>query len=222
MKQILLLLFLFVGTFSIAQMESDMENYSIDFDLEKSEFIEEITFTAGDEGQDFIWKVESVDAPEDWVIFVCDFNTCYPPNVTEVTAEDKNVLSANETKKFSIHMRHNGNCTEGSFKITYSDLDNNELFSNTLTYTCTTSNDETDIASISIFPNPVSEQFKLDGDLREIESIEIFNLVGKKVKAFDRNSVDQYNVSDLNMGRYFVRLIGRDEQSVKVVRMVKK
>lgn len=222
MKQFLLLAFLFFSTFSIAQMESDKDNYSHDFDLNKNEIVEEISFTAGNEGQDFIWKLERVSAPDEWVIFICDFNTCYSPSVTEINAESKNVLKANETKVFSIHMKPNGNCTKGDFKLTYYDLDNNKLFSNTLTYNCTVANEETDIASINIFPNPVNNQFKLDGDLKEIASIEIFNFVGKKVKSFNRNTVDQYNIEDLSMGRYFVRLIDKNEQSVKVLRMLKK
>jgi hypothetical protein len=60
---------------------------------------------------------------------------------------------------------------------------------------------------IKLCPNPVKESIKIEvSDNTEIESIELFDLGGKRVKTFN-NSVGNLNISDLGSGTYFLRIL---------------
>jgi len=70
---------------------------------------------------------------------------------------------------------------------------------------------------IRIYPNPVTSSFELS---RKLNSIQIYNITGKKLLEFPDNS-SLFNISDLNSGFYFLRgnnLDGKQE----IIRFVKK
>ena len=59
---------------------------------------------------------------------------------------------------------------------------------------------------INIYPNPTKDVLQIEvSDNTEIESIELFNLSGKRVKSFN-NSDRNLNISDLSSGAYFLRI----------------
>ena len=59
-------------------------------------------------------------------------------------------------------------------------------------------------ASVSIYPNPVKEEFNIDCE-QQPESVEILNIEGKIIKSFTQKT-NSYNVNDIPSGLYFVRI----------------
>jgi alpha-tubulin suppressor-like RCC1 family protein len=65
-------------------------------------------------------------------------------------------------------------------------------------------------AYISLYPNPVQDILYIELD-SEINSVEIYNLQGQKVKAA---TVKQINVNDLKTGAYLIKIQNQDNQIV--------
>lgn len=74
--------------------------------------------------------------------------------------------------------------------------------------------------SISIFPNPATHYFKVT-DNDNIQELVVTDLLGKKVKQFNYASDRQYDVQDLRKGMYLVQIISKDQQVIKIQRLIK-
>ena len=67
----------------------------------------------------------------------------------------------------------------------------------------------------AIYPNPVSDMFRIAG---EFDQVQIFNISGQLVKTYSNN--DALSVADLNAGIYMVKVTGEAGASVK--KLIKK
>jgi hypothetical protein len=56
--------------------------------------------------------------------------------------------------------------------------------------------------TVSVYPNPVRDRLSVKGE--NIQSVEVFNLVGQKIMTTEETSID---LSDLNEGVYFLRVV---------------
>jgi hypothetical protein len=56
--------------------------------------------------------------------------------------------------------------------------------------------------TVSVYPNPVRDRVSVKGE--NIQSVEVFNLVGQKILTTEETSID---LSDLNEGVYFLRVV---------------
>jgi len=73
-------------------------------------------------------------------------------------------------------------------------------------------------ASISIYPNPVADYFRINSST-ELAKIEIYNMIGKRVKVLQNNSSGLFDVSDLRNGIYLVRVFSKNGKALKVLRL---
>jgi hypothetical protein len=57
-----------------------------------------------------------------------------------------------------------------------------------------------------MYPNPVRDRLVIKSNTREQISIDIYNVLGSKVKTFNHNGMEtEVNMSDLQNGIYFLR-----------------
>ncbi len=89
-------------------------------------------------------------------------------------------------------------------------------------FNVTLSNDEFELDSFSIFPNPVEDNLTIDIANSNIKdySISIYNILGKEVLKFDNTQTNVINVSSLNGGIYLLSL--SNGNSKKVIKLVKR
>lgn len=78
-----------------------------------------------------------------------------------------------------------------------------------------TSLSEHDLDNIKIFPNPVKDILKLDMDSQSHQGLEIYNLLGVKIREYEASEIKEYDLSDLKTGYYFIRLKAHPEKSLK-------
>jgi len=92
--------------------------------------------------------------------------------------------------------------------------DSNAIYSEDCA-TASTTNFE--LTKISIFPNPVKDEFQIDLPNNEISKVEISNYLGQKVLTKKQNSID---ISNFNSGIYFVKIstINNKYYSVKIIK----
>lgn len=71
---------------------------------------------------------------------------------------------------------------------------------------------ENDTESVSVYPNPVKNQLYVKAD--NLQSVEVYNIVGQKVMASKASVVD---MSGMNQGIYFVRIVADGKTYTKRV-----
>lgn len=82
--------------------------------------------------------------------------------------------------------------------------------------------DKVEVFSINVYPNPVDMELKIDGGDLRLKEIEIYDMVGKKVKSISCNDLLQFtlNTSDLKQGIYIFKIF--TEKGVIVAKINKK
>ncbi|HFC00811.1 MAG TPA: T9SS type A sorting domain-containing protein [Phaeodactylibacter sp.] len=73
--------------------------------------------------------------------------------------------------------------------------------------------------SLKIFPNPATEYFQLTDRSRSVAQINIYSIVGKKMKTFQAVDGKKYNLNNFPKGLYLVQLIGHDNKTISTQRL---
>ncbi|WP_235297648.1 T9SS type A sorting domain-containing protein [Portibacter marinus] len=189
------------------------ENIQTDFELKN-------------EGSDTVylaWKLEVVAQPGQWQYYVCDTENCYNFNQSESSDSRPNVIAPGESIIVMFHTLPSETEGEGTYNIEFFDLqypDSLKVEVPITINTITSSTSNLFVKGLSIFPNPTTDFFRVNtGDL--ISNIDVVTVVGKKVASFKAEQGRFYDVSDLNTGVYYVRLIDRFGESIKVLKLKK-
>jgi len=169
-----------------------------------------------------MWKRTIIELTDGWETAVCDKNLCYIPSFEETSEETGThlVLLPGEESNFDIHVYPDG--TEGAAIVDLTATDVNDP-ANTVSgrYTfnqATTSTRFVTKSNIKLYPNPTTQYISLmDGT--DVDKLTVYNIVGRPVKSFQATSSNQYDVSNLPIGIYLVRLMNAYEQTIKTVRL---
>ncbi|NNE29535.1 MAG: T9SS type A sorting domain-containing protein [Saprospiraceae bacterium] len=77
-----------------------------------------------------------------------------------------------------------------------------------------------DPIEVQLFPNPTANYFQVKTD-ETVNSVEVFNLLGRKMVSFDFEPGDYYDISELPNGLYLIQLVS-DNHKVLTTRRLKK
>ena len=93
--------------------------------------------------------------------------------------------------------------------------------SNTWTFSVTVSN-KTSIKRqlFQVVPNPASETLKISGG--EFTSVQVCDVLGKRVLTKDRTIGNELDLRSLRDGLYFISILGADHKVIQISRIVKK
>lgn len=75
---------------------------------------------------------------------------------------------------------------------------------------------------LSVYPNPVIEQFTIQDNTDAVSDVAVFNLIGKKVKSFEHSKGAYHYVGDLPKGVYLVQLIDKNKRVMLTQKMDKR
>ncbi len=204
-------------------VEFDEDTILVDTLVTDSERIIEIFLTnKGTETKKIYWKVETVSFNSDWTFLICDSQNCYPPNYDHSSKNNPNILEPDSTQFWSFHFNDHAVADTGMLVLKMYDdknftnvVDTLPMIFRTRFHTATK-----DIASNSLYisPNPTPDYFSISTE-SDVSKLEIYNLIGKKIKSIDNNYYNFYNVSDLRNGMYLVRILDKSNKVIKVVRL---
>jgi hypothetical protein len=189
------------------------ENIQIDFELKN-------------EGADTVfaaWTLDVNEQPGEWQYYVCDTENCYNFNQDVSSTSRPNIIPPGESIIVMFHTLPAEVQGEGAYTIKFFDLD----FPDSLKVevpitvnTITSSTSNLDIKGLSIFPNPTADFFRVNtGSL--VSTIDVVSVIGKKMLSFKVEQGSFYDVTDLNPGMYYVRLLDDKGDSVKVMKLKK-
>ena len=140
------------------------------------------------------------------------------PQVTEFDASDTTCFIWNNTEY----------CTSGDYTQVFQTqygCDSIVTLHLTITDVGINSYPATDITHISAYPNPANDfiHIKIDNESKKISNAEIYDAVGKRIKALqwsDANSEQRVILNGLSQGFYYIRLYNHNEflGSIKIVK----
>lgn len=173
-----------------------------------------------------LWAREVASAPGEWLTWICDKNLCYLPTANACSPTKPNVLAPGEKMDFQIHV--NPGNVEGStpYEIIFTDYGDPNIELGrvqgevVIDNSVSTKNNPTQ-SNLTIFPNPTTDAFQVS-EATGVKYIEVFNIVGNKVRSFDAVPNKQYTVGDLPDGMYLVRLMTSTGKIIKTIRLSKR
>lgn len=173
-----------------------------------------------------LWERVVESAPQGWLTWICDKNLCYLPTADACSPTKPNILAPGEKMDFQIHV--NPGSIEGvtPYQITFLDYEDPSIILGQVEGQVMISNTVSTKANptatnLSVFPNPTTDYFQVS-ETSGLRFIEVFNIVGNKVRSFDAVPQKQYQVGDLPDGIYLVRLMTSSGKIIKTIRLSKR
>ncbi len=81
---------------------------------------------------------------------------------------------------------------------------------------------ETEKVSFAVYPNPAIDYINIEDETEIISEVIIYNLVGRKMKTFRKNTTNRYDISSLHKGLYLVQLLSREGEILTTMRVNKR
>jgi len=179
-----------------------------------------VTNTSGDTVM-LLWSQRLNNTPAPWQSYICDKNLCYDTSYYSCPVDKPSVVGPGDSFFIQMHLLPHGVEGTGEYAVNLLDTFGNVVgtITGNLIINLSSSSSQADKNSkLSVFPNPTSDYFQTS-DLPGLKSVEVFNLVGRKIKSFDAAPHQQYFVGDLSEGIYLVALLDAYGKKLKTVRL---
>ena len=160
----------------------------------------------------FKWRVTSMNSPMSWNVSFCDNTNCLDLGTTN---ESTFFLPADSTSilKMAYLPFLEGGVSDIGVSVSIEGLAGPSvtvLYKADITAEPISGVKEIDAQAISIFPNPASNFIKIKGieDANDVNSIEVFSIIGKEVLRKEISSLNdlQVDIQNLDHGVYLVKL----------------
>jgi hypothetical protein len=169
-----------------------------------------------------LWTREILQLPVDWQTYVCDANYCYGPGLGKCPDNGPNKIKAGDSTTLDVHVTDNG--TDGEAHIVmwvYEKEDTSKKIKVDYLFNKVLSNNQVKNIEIKVYPNPAYNSFSIDFN-QGLNRIDFYSILGKKVTSYKAMQKTSYDISQLEDGLYFVKLIGPNEQHLRTIRLQKR
>ncbi|MBV6474020.1 MAG: hypothetical protein JPMHGGIA_02322 [Saprospiraceae bacterium] len=169
-----------------------------------------------------LWQREILMLPTGWSTYVCDANNCYADHVGKCPDIYPNVIGAGDSTTLDVHVFEDGNQGEAHIVIwLFEREDTSKKIKVDYTFNKVISNKDIRNIAVKVYPNPAANSFTVDYNTGLVR-IDLYNLLGRKMKSFRTSHNASYDISDVEDGLYFIRLIGPNEQVLRTIRLQKR
>lgn len=219
---------LFLVLFSISYLATGQDNVLVDnqnftitgvaTDTDLSYYVK--VKNNGSEPANIFWSRRYNSGPTEWLSWICDANLCYEAFVNSCPANKPNIIQPGDSISIQLHMNPRLVDGIGTYDVIILDEEGNILSTvsgQAIIGTTSTSGASGD-PKLSVYPNPTDDYFQISG-ISGLKQVEVFNIVGTKVKTYDAAPSKQYFVGDLSEGMYLVRMISSSKKILKTVRL---
>lgn len=174
------------------------------------------------------WKISATDPDRDlieqYTVYVStspkledikkaeiQFTESSMDNVNTLTQRTLDVSKLLGNEKIYVTFRHHHPAEYDAWMIIIDDV--------YLDHTKNLATNDVDKNKVSLVtPNPITNEFKINHTSRNFQTIEIFDLVGNKVKTFTKQN-EKYSISELPKGIYILKtIIDQKEYSQKIIK----
>ncbi len=169
-----------------------------------------------------LWTREILQLPAGWTTYVCDANNCYADFIGKCPDAYVNKVKANDSVSLDIHILDDG--IEGEAHIVmwvYEKEDTSKKVKVDYLFNKVVSNNDFRNIEIKVYPNPAYNSFSVEYN-QGLSRIELYTILGKKVTSYKAQQKSSYDISPLEDGLYFVKLVGPNEQMLRTIRLQKR
>jgi hypothetical protein len=133
------------------------------------------------------------------------------------------VLKANEAFDLQVHMNPRDTMGMASYEVNILDIEGNiiETITGDFLIGKLSSSTQGKAVKLTVYPNPAQDYFQIS-ETPGLKYIELFSIVGNKMKSYDALPQKQYYVGDLTDGIYLVRLLSSSGKVLKTIRLSKR
>ena len=217
-----------------------VSGFAQDLEFEATGFVSgdsgtlDYTFTitnTGTEDARFFWEIDRpADMPRDWQFSICDSNVCYPLGTESPTCDDSgiNFIGAGQSiTYYKVGIKVSEDI--GEFDVVFRIIDDCavtdpvNLGEIVITFNALPPSNVSDLEfneDIVLYPNPTVDRFQINQD-QNVSNIAVFNIVGKQIMNQSHRKGQSHDVSDLENGFYLVRMLDRNNNTLKVIRLTK-
>lgn len=186
------------------------------------------------------WEIVSINAPSEWQVQLCVNNEsggCFSWDVLSNTdaalpTPKPLMIAANDHSIFDIGVRPRGIAGCGTYEIRVAPFDDQTNvvvtgiyhFEYNVDENCdalVSSTNNFDKSLVKIFPNPTTDYFTIT-DNPYVETIQIFNIVGKEMANTNFQNGDVINVAGFPNGLYLVRMLDDKGGVLTTTRLTKR
>ncbi|NNC94075.1 MAG: T9SS type A sorting domain-containing protein [Chitinophagales bacterium] len=205
------------ASFDTIWNDVDLSDYFISFPLNSS---------LSNHSQDTLvlrwYRVKGANCPQEWDIFMSDFNISYVPEIDSSTIP-LTFYPGDSMRHFSLEVaprQTHGCCRVDVFFTDQDDLSvrydtiQYELAINDSSCDVTFVNDLPEGEELSVYPNPVLSFFSLN---KKFETVKIFSITGELVKILRYEPTARYDIRDLDPGTYILSTNGKTGSSKAVI-----
>lgn len=227
-KNLLVLSLVFLTSVAFGQLSIDIDPPTIHgeggVDENDIEVHVQVTNTS-DTTVYLLWNRHETEKPEMWWTWICDLQACYNWNTNSAPANRVNELRPQESMEFQVHAKPFGIAGFAQIDVDLFDHADPENILGTVTATfeastSTSTEDFFKTDAIRVYPNPTTNFFRIY-QADQVDLVEVYSMVGKRVLSYNANTNGQYDVSNLSEGMYLVRLLDRERNVIKTVRLSK-
>lgn len=176
------------------------------------------------------WNLQpQSNVPGAWEVYICDNNNCYTPsvisNIMPGILDAPVELQPGESGLMDVHVRPNFVAGYGTVMVPITTTFDTVTVLSTGVYNfditgLISSTSDLEKSNIKVFPNPASTYFNIS-DNELVSTIEVYNVIGKKLKTYEASNGSSYDINDLPKGLLMVRMLDKDAEVVKTVRLTK-
>lgn len=178
---------------------------------------------------DVYWQIaKGNDFPTVWKTTMCDTKLCYNENIDVIDTRRPNKLDANSTAVFQIYFNPSGLKASSTLQLKlYSDKEmKNLLFETSPNATVTA---DAAVSSFNLrqpddlllYPNPADQFYFIKNDA-VISRVSLYNVLGKEIRSENHSRGASHDISDLNKGLYFLKLMDSKNKVIKTIRLNKR
>lgn len=177
----------------------------------------------GNESTNIYWSKRMTNEPSPWTSWICDKTLCWDSTVNTCPTNKPNTLAPGESMDLQVHINPHLREGTGDYELKVLDAEFNTIATvpGTVTISTTTAIKETSDSKLTVYPNPTTDFFEVT-ETPGLSYVEVFNIIGNKVRSFDAGPRKQYYVGDLADGIYLIRLATSSKKVLKTIRLSKR
>lgn len=225
----------FVGTINITEVNGQAHEYSVNFDAQCIEWVEVVEEAATTSlkiyiiqdqwGEHITWDI--INSTGDLIAQGGPYLHLVGSGSTQANVENIENIPTNECYLFRIYDSNNNGicCNFGNGYYYIKDAAGNKIIEASGDYGAMDSQlisikgpegvEENVASSYYIYPNPANDKIYVEGE--DVEYVELYNAMGQLmvvVKGSEKTTID---VTSYGEGVYFVKVVGRETRTQKVV-----
>ncbi|MFM8448608.1 MAG: T9SS type A sorting domain-containing protein [Haliscomenobacter sp.] len=238
MKQIILLFFLFFGSYiasaQVLQIEPGEVKQTFRVNLSDPFINLELVATVRNMGKDTLklkWVRKEIDKPSEWQTQVCDGVECYIPLVSsnidpQLGLNAPFVLPPNGKADFIFHLIPTQTAGTGKFAVDFFSMQKPDSLLARMNFEATVQNLTTSVKdrqleTAQVFPNPAIDYFMLNA-IDGIDRMVLYNALGVPVRTYLPAYGQRYSLNNLPDGMYLLTLANTGKGVLKTLRIVKR